>query len=422
MELALKILPERLLPKAWRSSTKALAILEKELSDLKSNAKGKKRITSSLTKRRQFVASMQQDELKLAIMMAEEPMRPRREMLYEYYRQTLKDGHLIGEYEKAINKVVGSPFGVFKIGSDEMDEVATSLLQKQWFEDYRTYFEESRFWGHSLVQFLEMVPSTRKGVQMEFSQIDLIDREHVRPEEGYIVLDLSHETGIPFRDEKFRKALWLFEFGRKDNIGLLQIAAKEYIWKNYSRSDWSRHSEKFGMPMLAIKAATTDKAELDQLEQMARDFGNNLYLILDPDDEIDLKEPTFKDSFQIYKEKALFCNDEVSKAFTWQTGTSDEKAFVGSSEVHERVLDAYVEARKRKQTFNINDNLFPFLIEHGYPLHDREFRYLVMDESDPDQEEAEDNGKPNPKGSGGSRKKKPQPRRGARPSPEDLLK
>lgn len=418
MKLALSI-PERWKPKFLRSDLKAV---EKFRTDVKK----KKRVSVELTRRRTYIAKMEQDELKLAILQAEDTNRPRRDLLYEIYRQTLKDGHITGEYEKAINKVVGSQFAVFVTGTNDIDEIATAALQTQWFEDYRTYFEESRFWGHSLVQFLDLVPSTRKGMVREFREIDLIDRDHVRPEDGYIVLDTAHEVGIPFRDEAFRKSWRLFEFGKKNNIGLLQIAAKEFIWKSYSRSDWSRHSEKFGMPMIAVKAATTDKAELDYIQKMCEEFGSNLWMILDPDDEVELKEATFKDAYQIYREKALFCNDEVSKAFTWQTGTSDEKAFVGSSEVHERVLDAYVEARKRKQTYHINDVLFPFLIEHGYPLKDRQFRYIVLDESDPNQEEAEDQDKSddNPRGSGGSRRaKKSVPRKGgASRSPADLLR
>jgi len=417
MKFALSI-PDNWKPKFLRADMNAVNTFQQDLK-----AKGKKRISVNLSRQRTFVASMRMDELKTAIMIAEDKLRPRRELLYEYYHQALKDGHIIGEYEKAINKVVGSPFAVFKTGTDDIDEVATALLQTQWFEDYRTYFEEARFWGHSLVQFLDLVPSTKKGVSLEFNEIDLIEREHVRPEDGLIVMHPSHETGIPFRDDKFRKPLRLIEFGKKDNLGILMVAATERIWKNAVRTDWARHSEKFAMPMLAVKAATSDPKELDVLQKMCEEFGNNLWMILDPEDEVDLKEPTFKDSYQIYKEKALFCNDEISKAFTWQTGTSDEKAFVGSSEVHERVLDAYVEARKRKQTYHINDILFPFLIEHGYPLAERQFRYIVMDESDPDQEEAEDQDKKDPKGSGGGRAKKSAPRRGgARRSPTDLLK
>jgi hypothetical protein len=83
---------------------------------------------------------------------------------------------------------------------------------------------------------------------------------------------------------------------------------------------------------------------------------------------------------------------------------------VGSAEVHERVLNEYVEARKRKQTFHINDELFPFLIEHGYPLKDREFRYLDYQQSDPEEEQQEATDKKKTDSPGGGKEKKQQAR------------
>lgn len=399
---------EKLLPKALRSDTRALEEFKKKMTT-------KKRVMPSLVQRRQYVAIMQQDELKLAITFAEDPIRPRRDMLYEIYRVALRDGHIIGEYEKAINKVVGSPFGVFDVGGKEIDETATRLLQREWFEQYRTYFEEARFWGHSLVQFVDTVQSSEKDVKTEFKTVELIPREHVRPEEGYIVLDVSHETGIPFRDEAIKNSLMLMEMGQHNSIGILCIVAKNYIWKNYSIGDWSRHSEKYGMPLLAIKAATTDKAEIDKLEEMAKNFGNDLYLILDPDDDVEMMESKSSagNAHQIYLDMGNFNNTEVSKAFVWQTGSSDEKAFVGSAEVHERVLNDYVEARKRKQTYHINAELFPFLIAHEYPFQGKEFRYLTYDEANPEAAQQREENKSN---GGGSVKKS------GRPSLQDLLK
>jgi hypothetical protein len=391
-------IPDKWLPKGLQSDSQAVKTVLKDKT---------KEINRLIVKNRKYVAAMQQDELKLAIQAAEEPLRPRRDLLYEMYRQALTDGHFTGEYEKAINKVVGSPSAIFKKGGKEINELATRLFQRDWFEDYCTYHEEGDvFWGHSLVQFLDLVESREDGVDREFSRINLIPRENVRPEEGYLVLDVNDEKGIPFRDPALAKALRLIEMGKPFKLGKLRIIVKEFIWKNYSRSDWSRHSEKFGMPIVAIKAATSDTKELDKLETMAKEFGNNLYLILDPEDEVDLKEPTFKDSYQIYKEKVLMCNEEMSKATTWQTGSSDQKSFVGAAEVHERILDDYTEWRKRKLTYHINDVLIPFLIEHGYPLKDCEFRFLTYDESNPDQKEKDDNQDSNNGAGGDGRGKK----------------
>lgn len=408
-------IPDKFLPRALRSDTKAVETFKKELGK-------RKRVTPSLTQRRQFIVKMRQDELKKAILLAEEPQRPRRELLYEMYKNTLRDSTIRGEYEKAINKVIGSPFGVFKVGSSEVDEQATRLLQRDWFEQYRHYFEEARFWGHSLVQFTAMAPSLENGLDMEFSEIELIPREHVRPEEGYIVLDVSHETGLPFRDETIRKTLRLIEMGMPNDLGLLLIVTRNFIWKNYSFADWSRHSEKFGMPLLAIKAATNDKDEIDKLEQMAQKFGNDLYIILDPEDEIELKESMSStgNAHKIYLDMIRIQNEEIAKAFVWQTGSTEQKAYVGAAEVHERVLNDYVEARKRKQTYHINAVLFPFLIEHGYPLKGMEFRYLSYSEANPEaaqQQEQQRNGNNNTGAGGGGSEKKT-----GRPSPTNLFR
>jgi len=395
---------EKILPTKWRSDSRALDKFRAEMEKMK--AKNPKRISESLTLRRPFLATMQQDELKMAVELAKNPERPRRDLLYAMYEEPWEnDGHTIGETRKAILKVVGSPFGVFNKGSEEIDETATRLLQRKWFEDYRKFHDQALFWGHSLIQFVEMVPSQEKGLPFEFKKVELIDRYHVRPEEGFIVMDTSHDTGIPFRDEKFKKGLWLMECGEEKYLGLLRMATKEYIWKNYARGDWSRHSEKFGMPMLAIKADTTNDKELNELEDMAKNFGNNLWMILKPDDEVDIKEPTFKDSYQIYKELVIMSNQEISKGMSGGTGTSDEKSFVGSAEVHENILNEFTEANKRAQTYHINEELFPFLMEHGYPFEGKEFRYLDY-QSNQEEDDPEPSDKRPGSGAGGRPAKK----------------
>jgi hypothetical protein len=58
-----------------------------------------------------MIAIMQQDMLKMAVLMAKDPIRPRRDLLYPLYDEVWdNDGHTIGETRKSILKVVGSPF------------------------------------------------------------------------------------------------------------------------------------------------------------------------------------------------------------------------------------------------------------------------------------------------------------------------
>lgn len=364
-----------------------------------------KRLSFDITARRQFMATMQQDELKLAIISAENPTLPQRWLLYEIYRQTVREPHLKSQLRTNILKTMGSPFAVFKKGTDSVDEDATRLLQRPWFNQYRKLFHETPFYGHTLIEFGQLMPNKEKFIEQEFESVKLFPREHVRPETGEILIEVSDTSGIPYRKPPFNN--WLLEVGEHDDLGLLLIAAKEVIWKTYSRTDWSRHSEKFGMPILAIKTASQDKKEIARLEQMANNFGSNLWVILDDQDEVEIKEATFKDSYQIYLEKAKYCDEMMSKLVNGQTGSSDVKAFAGSAEVHERTQDDFIEDNKRNETYYNNLTLFPFLIEKGYPLQDKEFRYIDIEKDGDDHPEEENSGKPKQKGNGGSPIKKP---------------
>lgn len=355
--------------------------LEKELKK-----KDKKGIRHTLKRQRTFFAKLQIDELDSAIRIAEDPYNPQRYILYAIYKEIMRDGHLRSQIRTNILKVVGSPFAVFKKGTEEIDDEATQLLQTAWFEKYRKLFHETPYWGHTLCEFPAMVKTDEEfGPEMVFKDVNMIWREHVKPETGEILLYPQHTKGIPYRERM--KDWWLVEMGDPDDIGLLHIAARDAIWKRYSRSDWSRHSERFGMPMLAIKTATKDEKELDKVEEMAANFGNNLYVILDDMDEVEIKESNMQNPYQIYKEKVLMCNQEMSKLISGQTGTTDEKSYVGSAEVHEDILNEYIEAAMRSEMYYHKDVTFPFLIERGYPLKGLEFRYLAFNkEEDKDQD------------------------------------
>jgi SPP1 gp7 family putative phage head morphogenesis protein len=357
----------------------ALEEIKRELTKDKGH-----RLSINLTHYRTYKAEMQQDELRKAILMAEDPIRPDRTLLLAIYKEALRDPHLLSQFRTNILKVIGSPFAIFKEGTDEIDEDATRLFQTPWFNRFRYIYHETRGFGHTLVEFQQMMPPLRpNGLELEFKSVKVFPREHVRPETGEIILDSSIEKGIPYRDEPWNE--WLLEIGDPHDLGLLNIAAREVIWKNYSRTDWSRRSEKFGLPIIVIKTASRKKEELDKVEKMASEFGSNLYMILDDEDNFEIKESTKGDGHVIFKDMADFCDAQNSKLISGQTGTSDEKAFVGSAAVHENILNEYMEESMRNETYYNNEELFPFLIRHGYPLEGLEFRYLAFMK---DQEEA----------------------------------
>jgi SPP1 gp7 family putative phage head morphogenesis protein len=334
---------------------------------------------------RVFRVEMEMDTYRKGVLMAEDPMYYDRRIIYLIYRETLRDEHVISQLRTIRKTVKSEPFEIVNSETTTVDEDRTKLLQRPWFNEYMEIFVDTEMWGHSLVEFQEMVPALSKLLQQEFKTIKLIPRENVRPELGELVLDANliypagakSPGGLMFREPPVNT--WLMEIGKANDIGLLMVISKGVIRKNFSLTDWSRHSEKFGMPFLVVRSASNQEDEIDKKATMAANFGSNGWAILDNEDEIELLESKNTTAHEMYRSLCEYMDTGASKAINGQTGTSDEKAFVGSAEVHQDILDDYTKSRLRDFEYHVNFDLIPFLIRHGYPLEGFEYRYPALD-------------------------------------------
>jgi len=322
--------------------------------------------------------------LKRYIDMAMNIDYPNRLYLYQYYNEAMSDAHLHAQIRTAIYTIQQSKFQIVDDKENEVPELH-SLFENSWFSNYLKYAIESEFYGHSLIEFGKL----NNGL---FDEIILIPRENVASEFGMIKINPNDDPkrGIPYRD--MIQELYLQEIGMPNDLGLLAIASKYTTYKNYSLADWSRASEKYGMPILAINASSKNPRELDAIEEMARNIGSNGYVILDANDKIDLKMQTAPDGyFKGYLEMMINCDAQISKLINGQTMTQDDSSSYAQANVHERILNNYTRARLAKLQNIINSSLFPFLSYHGYKLEGKQFRFydIVSYYADKPQEESE---------------------------------
>lgn len=347
-------------------------------------AKGdNKRVAHRLNRYRRFRAELEMDVWRNAIIRAEDPIRPRRLFLLELYKEVLRDYHLLSQVRNRIIKTTGSPYALFPVGGDEPDWELTRLFETGWFRKYMKYVLESIYYGHSLFEFQALKPARDSvPVAEEISDVVLIPRNHVVPEEGIVLINDWDESGLPFREAPWSE--WLMEAGEPDDLGLLLPAVREVIWKIYSRTDWARASEKFSMPLLAMATAGMDDKEIDKMEEMAANFGSNGYVLLDDLDNMDMKESQKTDAYRIYLELCKYCDDMNSKGITGGTSLTDEKAFVGSAEVQERGANDIVEDDMRLVSTHVNEKLIPFLMGVNYPLSGYELRFISLHNADED--------------------------------------
>ena len=349
-------------------------------------------------------------EMKTLVDAVEEavyPSRPDRRNLITIYENAVKDAHVISQMQIAEAKLIGESFMISRGGVE--DPELTSSFKKPWFEEFLKCCFEAELWGYTLVEF----GIVKNG---DWSEVTTFLRRHVEPYSREILVRPGDFKGIPYGDKP--EALFLLEIGKPKDLGLLEIVSREVIWKNFSRTDWSQASEKFGMPLLWVALDSDDEKEFSRTEALCKNFAANGWIVTSLNDKVQLVESAKSDIYKIYEMNARFCDEQISKCINLQTSSSDQKAWVGAAEVQERVLEDSHSARLRHSSNIINYSLFPFLMYHGRDLEGCSFRFPALDpkkkpgagqdpEKDPEQDpELDPEENKQPAGQAGTVKKK----------------
>lgn len=309
----------------------------------------------------------------LAIRMAEDVTNPRRAFLLDIYRSTVKDGHVRGQMRTRRIKVTGEPFFLIDDKYNVMQE-HTELINKPWMRALITHFIDACFYGFSVVEFMRRIPSTSKLVQEELTSPYLIPREHCIPEHGIIVLNPFDQQGIDYRHPALQDQI--LEMGDAYDLGLLETISRNVIYKQYSRTDWARHSEKFGMPIVAYNPPIgTTNEELEAIATGLANLGNNSWFVGKPGSDQLPQNLLDKagDPYKMYLELMRYLDSENSVVLVGQNMTASDGSSLSQAEVHERILEEICLSDMQAWQDYCNSTLLPFLIRNGYPLEGLKF-------------------------------------------------
>lgn len=297
-------------------------------------------------------------KFKTAVNSAEEWTYPERYPLYQIYKNITLDAHLTSVMEQRKNLTLQNKF-VVKDSKGEILEDKTKLIQGQWFYDFTCHALDSIFYGHSLIQFLDIV-------NREVSGVELVPREYVKPEYKIVTETWTGITGTSYNKPPFSD--WVFPVGKDRDLGLLMKAAPLIIWKQSALGAWAEFQEVFGLPFRYMKTNILDEKTRSNAENMMAQFATSLSAIIDTNDEFNVQSNGASDSFRVFDEMINRVNSEISKLILNQTGTTDEKSYAGSAEVHERVL-LTLEQRDMSFLLHIlNNRLVPFLKNLGIDI------------------------------------------------------
>ena len=299
-----------------------------------------------------------------ALNRAEAVFYPDRTQLYNAYADTLLDAHLTSVIATRKINVLGKPFQVVD-GTGQENPKLTKLLRRPWFRQACELALDSKFWGHSLMEF----DTPTDG---EFHRVSLIDRQYVFPEAGLVRTMPGMITGTDYRhDPQF--APWVLEVGGRRELGLLLKATPWVVWKLLVVGAWADFVEMFGTPYRAL-TGDFDETLLAKYNQMMADMGQAAYGIFPAGADFKFVTPAAGND-KVYDSYIERANSEMSKLILGQTMTTDSGSSRSQGEVHERVADAYERDDAAWLSEWVNEELLPFLLLHGYPLAGYEFRF-----------------------------------------------
>lgn len=296
---------------------------------------------------------------------------PNRARLYDVYTDCTVDLHLTGCIGQRKSKTLQKEFRL--VGKDgKENEAATALLKKEWFFDFMDLALDSRFWGHSLIQLGDII---RDEDGMRFDGVELVPRKHVCPEYGMITREPAADwrTGIPYREGDF--ALWCIEVGKPKDLGLLLKCAPSCISKKNMLAFWDMFGEIFGAPMRVARTNTTDEKERSRIERSLDSMGAAFWALFPEGTDIEIKESSRGDAYNVYDKRVDRCNSELSKGTLMQTMTIDSGSSLSQSETHLEIFEDVIAADARLISCIVNDRLLPIMARHGFPVKGLSFEW-----------------------------------------------
>lgn len=305
-------------------------------------------------------------KFKVAVQAAESVMYPNRFLLMQAYQQTVLDGQLQSAMLQRKMKVLGQKFNLVDI-SGEVNSEKTALLNEKWFYDFLDLSMDSIFWGFSCIQFSPIINS-------KFLNVELVPRIYVVPEFDLVRSNTATVTdGVKFTEKPYSN--WCVGVGKKKDLGLLMKLTPYTIWKNNAMGAWAEFAEIFGTPIRITRTDVRDETTRKNAENMMRNMGVATWGVLDLNDQFELLEASRTDSFNVYDKMVERCNSEISKIILGQTGTTDEKSYSGSANIHGQIASQIGKQDQLMIQFIVNNQLIPMMNGLGFDFNGLKFEF-----------------------------------------------
>lgn len=336
-------------------------------------AKGDKAPSRMLEYQAESQQAQSLNEWKMAIMMATDPENPDFTCLMKLYKNLLLDNHLASVIDSRILFNQRSPFKIVNEKGDENEDVSW-LFERTWFEEFIKLVLMSRFQGRTLIELFDVDPAT-----MELATVEEIPMSHFNPLKGIIQKNPGDLSGWPYKEGAYEP--YYIQVGKDKDLGMMADMAPIILAKKLGMGSWLDYVEKYGVPALFITTDREDDTRLKELFDAASNFKSNGFMVGRGQEKFDIGkgEGGNADNFDKLIER---CNSEMSKRILGGSGLTDEKSFVGSTEIQFRLAKDRFESDKLLIKNIVNQQLIPRLIKLSPAYSVLQNHYFEWDNSE----------------------------------------
>ncbi|GEM_PF-243382 len=274
-----------------------------------------------------------------AVMAATDPDNPRRGELGRFYKSLMLDPHLASVIDTRYLRVQRSSYKIVNEKGEE-NEALKELLERPWHDDLIRLTLGRNFQGTTLIEMFYTDSDTG-----ELAQVDQIPQSNFIAQKGIIVEDEYDDKGTSYREGRYKD--FYIQVGNDWELGMLNELAMVVLAKKLGLGSWIGYIEKLGIPPIFAITERMDDTRRDELFNMLSDFKSNHFAVLQGNEKIETPSITTNNAHLSFSSLITdICNTEMSKRVLGGTATTDEKSFVGSAEVQERVAQDRYEADK----------------------------------------------------------------------------
>ena len=307
-----------------------------------------------------------------ALQYAENIQYPVRLELYRLYAEIMLDAHLSSTIGIRKSYALGADYIVTRNGV-EVPEL-TEKIRAKWFSDFINLALDSMYFGFSLIEFNQIDQLTK-----EFSSLDLVPRQYVKPEFGIVGATPASLTGESYLDAPWSN--WAIGVGERTDLGLLAKCGPLVLWKRAAEMAYAEYAEMFGTPIRILKTDSFDEETRQAGENFMRNMATSAYAVIGKEDEVQLISDKQAAGVEIMFNGLIEkMNQEISKLIVGGTAMTDEKSFVGSAKIHQQNFELIC-----KQDRIFIENLFkyklvPFLNLHGFGFEGCKIETVAQDD------------------------------------------